>query len=192
MFHEQIKEVTTEAHKNAEKHSYGMEIMSRTLTKNQYAQLLIANYTYIAAWEKQWENIGFEIPSGLKLEQRRKYSLLVQDLENLGLNVSDIELKNINKPANYAEFIGRMYVVEGSTLGGAVIEKQLKLNANLEGCSFHFYGGYGQNLIPFWKEFIGYLNEISDDGKDAAIAEAKQTFAHMEQCFIDAKQVAVS
>lgn len=136
--------------------------MSRSLTKNQYAQLLIANYSYIAAWEKQWAELPTIDTSALQLDQRFKTELLENDLRSIGVNPSQITKCSIESPSNLAQFLGRMYVIEGSTLGGAVIEKQLKLNANLTGCSFEFYGGYGSNLIPFWKAFLAQLNTVED------------------------------
>ena len=160
MLHERIKSSTTEDHKNAERHSYGKEIMSRSLTKAQYAQLLIANYRYIAEWEKQWDlplDINIE---ALQLEQRSKTTLLENDLKALGIEPDTITTSSLEAPSNLAQFLGRMYVIEGSTLGGAMIEKQLQFNPNLTGCSFEFYGGYGQKLIPFWKSFLAQLNTV--------------------------------
>lgn len=192
MLHEKIKYATTTDHHNAEKHSYGREIMSRTLTKSQYAQLLVANYSYIAPWEQQWNNIDGIDVSTLTLSDREKTSLLEQDLNSLGIDPTTIPLASIEVPTTYAQFMGRMYVIEGSTLGGAVIEKQLKLNPNLEGSSFHFYGGYGPNLMPFWKSFLAELNSVeSEEAHTEAILWAKKCFNDMEQAFINAKTMSL-
>ncbi|MCO4818163.1 MAG: biliverdin-producing heme oxygenase [Bacteroidetes bacterium] len=190
MLHERIKSSTAEDHKNAERHSYGKEIMDRSLTKTQYAQLLTANYRYIAPWEKQWD-LQLEIDTtALQLEQRTKTTLLENDLKALGIDPESINTSSLEAPSTLAQFLGRMYVIEGSTLGGAMIEKQLKLNPHLSGCSFDFYGGYGQNLIPFWKSFLAQLNTVEHpQEQDEAIEWARRCFKEMESCFINAKSL---
>ena len=188
MLHERIKSSTTEDHKNAERHSYGAEIMSRSLTKTQYAQLLIANYSYIAPWEKQWAEISGIDTSSLQLEVRKKTGMLENDLRALGIDPTSVAQASIALPTNLAQFLGRMYVIEGSTLGGAMIEKQLQQNNNLTDCSFEFYGGYGKDLIPLWKSFLATLNTVEDNAaQEEAIEWAKQSFKDMENSFIQAK-----
>lgn len=190
MLHEKIKTSTSSDHKNAEKHSYGREIMSRSLTKEQYAQLLVANYTYIAAWEKQWSQITDFDTTQFNLSSRSKTVMLENDLTSIGIDPSSLHLLDIEIPTSLAQFAGRMYVIEGSTLGGAMIEKQLQLNPNLKGCSFEFYGGYGPNLIPFWKAFLAELNKIEDENEqNEAVLWAKRSFNNMETCFLNAKSM---
>lgn len=191
MFRERIKSATTTEHQNAEKHSYGREIMSRTLSKEQYGHLLIANYRYIKPWEDQWVDAEFDT-NALQLDIRKKASLLEDDMRSLGINPDDIDTIKLETCTSYAEFMGRMYVIEGSTMGGAVIVKQLGLNPDLEGLSFNFYGGYGAELLNNWRSFIGILNTIEDESdQDVAIASAKSTFNAMEECFIQAKTAQV-
>ncbi|MBO6516546.1 MAG: biliverdin-producing heme oxygenase [Bacteroidia bacterium] len=188
MLHERIKAATTQEHMSAEKHSYGREIMDRSLTSTQYSELLVANYSYIAAWERQWDELGKTFGLDLNLDSRRKTTLLEEDLRKQGIDPSHVSVTELDVPGTRAQFLGRMYVIEGSTLGGAVIEKQLKLNPNLNDSGFAFYGGYGQDLIPYWKAFLAVLNTIEDTvEQDEAIAWAKASFTDMEQCFISAR-----
>jgi heme oxygenase len=193
MLHEQIKQATAQHHKDAEQHSYGREIMSKTLTRDQYTQLLIANYTYIKAWESEWDSLPFEIPTSLQLDARKKVDLLENDLRHLNIEPSSVRAFDLTPAQSYEEFMGRMYVIEGSTLGGAVIEKQLRLNPNLEGAQFAFYGGYGKELIPHWKAFLAELNNITETGQmEVAIESAKSCFRAVESCFKMAKQQPLS
>lgn len=188
MFHEHIKSATTTEHRQAEEHSYGREIMGRTLNPTQYAHLLVANYSYISAWEDQWDKLAFEVPASLQLDSRRKSDLLRSDLEKAGVSPSSVKPAEIALPENYAQFMGRMYVIEGSTMGGAVIEKQLKLNENLNQSGFEFYGGYGPDLMPRWRSFLAELNQITSEAdQEECITWAKQSFRDMEACFINAK-----
>lgn len=190
MFHEIVKSATTEDHKNAEKHSYGAEIMSRTLNKQQYSQLLVANYMYIAAWEAQWSELMDYNSDNLHLDSRRKMELLEQDFAELGINKDDLPSLELPMPATKAQFLGRMYVIEGSTLGGAMISKQLMANSNLAGLDFRFYGGYGPMLIPFWKQFLEELNAVTyEEDQAECIAWAKQSFQDMENCFLQSKNL---
>jgi len=110
MLHERIKSATTTDHHNAEKHSYGQVIMSRTLFKDQKGHLLIANYRYIKPWEDQWSETTFDT-TALQLDMRKKASLLEDDMRSLGIDPNKIETTQLETSTSYAEFMGRMYVI---------------------------------------------------------------------------------
>ncbi len=191
MFQETIKSTTNVDHKNAEKHSYGREIMEKTLTLRQYTELVVANYMYISSWEKEWQDSLVNVEA-LNLNKRAKISLLLLDLKELGIDPATISCVALAPALTKAQFYGRMYVIEGSTLGGAMISKQLQLNPNLTGLGFHFYKGYGPLLMPNWKEFLAELNTLeTKEEQDEAIAWAKQAFNDMENCFINAKAMSL-
>ncbi|MFT5725879.1 MAG: heme oxygenase [Bacteroidia bacterium] len=193
MLHERIKTATTVDHKNAERHSYGAEIMSGQLTRQEYTALLIANYMYIKPWEAQWKSLSAIMTSSINIEHRRKTTLLEDDLKAVGIDPASIQCLQLDLPVNLAQCLGRMYVIEGSTLGGAVIEKQLKRNPSLQDCTYNFYGGYGPALIPMWRAFLAELNVITEENAQLESIEwARKCFNDVESCFIQAKQIGVN
>jgi heme oxygenase len=77
--------------------------------------------------------------------------------------------------------LGSMYVVEGSTLGGAVIARQVekRLGFTAEtGCAY--FRSYGRNVAVMWKSLGAKLLEASSPEADDVIVEsAQKTFTVM-------------
>ena len=62
-----------------------------------------------------------------------------------------------------------MYVMEGSTLGGQVITRQLA-QAGIAGRSY--FTGYAEQTGPMWKRFCQLLTEEATDTNQAEIVES--------------------
>lgn len=191
MIRERIKTETANKHNDVEAAGYSGQIMSGTLTLDEYKKLILSNLVLNKAFEKQWSSLKFNLPAELLLEQRRKTESLKKDAAFLGITAT--ESNEILFPIeNYESFMGVLYVFEGSMLGGAIIHKQLKQNPNLsELAEFHFYSCYGENLSIMWKTFLSHLNQIEDTAKvDEAIASAKTTFDITKDTFTRMSQAA--
>ncbi|MBT6236014.1 MAG: biliverdin-producing heme oxygenase [Bacteroidetes bacterium] len=189
MIRERIKNETAQNHKDVEAVGFSGQIMSGRLTLDEYKKLILTNLMLNKGFEAQWSELDFEIPKGIMLEQRRKTATLEKDAKALGVSIPDTD--NPLFPADtYEAFIGSLYVFEGSTLGGAIIYKQLKQNANLSTLDdFHFYSCYGERLGMMWKIFLDHLNEIEDTLKvDKAIEAAKTTFDITKNTFVRMNQ----
>lgn len=177
MIRTRIKEETMDQHKALEAISYSSQIMDYSITEDKYRSLIRTNYISNKAFENAWSNLDFEVPKSLMLEHRVKVKSLEADLKELGEEVPDVS--GISFPVNsYPEFMGCLYVFEGSTLGGAVIHKALKKNENLNNIeNFHFYNCYGERLGMMWGIFLEHLTQIEDVAQvDAAIEAARNTF----------------
>lgn len=177
MIRERIKNETASLHKALEEQSLGDRIMSGILTEAEYKHIIKMNYDTNAAFEKTWNDLPFDIPHSLMLQHRHKTPSLKLDMELLDLDTTVIPNLKFSI-GSYAEFIGALYVFEGSTLGGAVILKQLKKNKNLAHLTdFNFYNCYGDKLGMYWKLFLDHLNQIQDnDEVEACINAANHTF----------------
>jgi heme oxygenase len=189
MIRERIKNETAQNHKDVEAVGFSGQIMSGRLTLDEYKKLILTNLMLNKGFEAQWSELDFEIPKDIMLEQRRKTATLEKDAKALGVSIPDTD--NPLFPADtYEAFIGSLYVFEGSTLGGAIIYKQLKQNANLSTLDdFHFYSCYGERLGMMWKIFLDHLNEIEDTLKvDKAIEAAKTTFDITKNTFVRMNQ----
>ena len=125
------------------------------------------------------------IASRAFFQSRCKARLLARDLEALGLKSEDIiRLPQCQPlmplPAPEA-VLGSMYVVEGSTLGGAVIARQVekRLGFTAEtGCAY--FRSYGRNVAVMWKSLGAKLLEASSPEADDVIVEsAQKTFTVM-------------
>ena len=61
---------------------------------------------------------------------------------------------------NAAEALGSLYVMEGSTLGGRVIERNVKRCLGLDaqhGCTY--FAGYGMHTGTMWRSFLTQLDQ---------------------------------
>jgi heme oxygenase len=184
MIRERIKSETTEQHKALEQIAFTTAIMSRTLTVEQYKAIIEANLIANMAFEQQWSNLPFELPLSLMLNVRYKTEALKKDATALGIEIPE-SLDHTFPVENKAAFMGSLYVFEGSTLGGAVILKQLNSNQNLSHITdHHFYGCYGEKLGYLWKVFLDHLVQITDEDEvNEAIDAAQKTFSLNEEIF---------
>lgn len=102
------------------------------------------------------------------LDQRIKAPILANDIL-----FAKGKIKPFQAPFNTAEIsvpfaMGMMYVVEGSTLGGRFILKNIQesLGFNEENGASYF-SGYGNKTGSFWKKFLNILTDFEDETNSA-------------------------
>lgn len=182
----QLKEYTAEAHHKTEQNAFPLALANDTLTINEYSHYLQKWYGYLQPLEdeisrrQEWKEWSFDF------ESRRKLPLLKQDLLALGLTIEDVDNLPIctNRPelSSFAEVLGCMYVLEGSTMGGQYIVKKLKLifpqHMQHNGL---FLNSYGSELRSKWAEFAELVQAYSSKqpSHKAILLTAKRTF----ECF---------
>ena len=84
--------------------------------------------------------------------------------------------------------LGRSYVFEGATLGGAVLASRLAEVPALAGEPFAYLRCYGDQLGPRWKAYGATMNRLlaAPGTLDAAIAQATATFTEVGRAFEEA------
>jgi heme oxygenase len=176
---ERLKTETRPAHDRIEQ---VVDIESRLTSLVAYRSLLARFYGFHAVWEPRAAAL---IADPDFFEPRRKTALLAQDLKYLGLSERDLEdlprCAPLMPMADAASAYGALYVVEGSTLGGTIIGRQVERHLGLTpgaGCSY--FRSYGPALGPMWKAFGGRLLALSRPGFDEGVVEsANRTFETM-------------
>ena len=108
---------------------------------------------------------------GLDYEARRRRPALDRDLAHFGEPAPPP--CPVAPPASRAEALGFLYVLEGSTLGGQVIRKQiLKRGQRLDGVSF--LDPYGAQTGRRWQGFLAVLDrECPPERPEAGQAAAR-------------------
>ncbi|MDX5321914.1 MAG: biliverdin-producing heme oxygenase, partial [Bacteroidota bacterium] len=162
MITERLKTETRPQHDAMERVGFSDKIMSGRLSLEEYKLLIRNNYIMNQIMERGVESVeGFTSIPGLNYESRKKGALLEKDLQVLGLNQAEIDQHNYAFQFNSLhEALGAFYVMEGSTLGGSVISRQLAKTESLQSVpEFNFYGCYGDMVGPNWKAFQGVLIE---------------------------------
>ena len=84
-------------------------------------------------------------------------------------------------PRSEAEWLGALYVTEGSTLGGALIARALA-KSGVPAEHLHFFAGHGKANASMWISFLARLDALSAAPQACAVAEAAAcaTFAAFE------------
>ncbi|WP_333853810.1 biliverdin-producing heme oxygenase [Epilithonimonas sp.] len=169
-----LKEQTKQQHDDTEAKLQSQKIFDKSYTLDDYKMLLIHNYQLISRYEPQIQEQLKAYPE-LKLDLRSKIDALKVDLNNLNIATKDENpTQNLD---NEAEAFGALYVMEGSTLGGNVIAKQLRKNPEFENIEFNYFGVYGENTGPYWQEFKSIIDEkITEEQYNDCVAGAKKAY----------------
>lgn len=173
---QRLKIATAPAHERIEA---AFDVQARTRSLDSYRDLLGRLYGFHAVWEPHAETA---IKDAEFFRSRRKADLLKADLGELGLADSAIDRLALCEPTvtmrTPAEAWGSMYVVEGSTLGGAVIARHVELRLGLSGqAGCRYFRCYGKDTRPMWRAFgTQFLSRCGPADEDAVIAAACRTF----------------
>jgi heme oxygenase len=183
---ERLKTETRPAHDRIEE---AMDLDRRIASRDSYKNLLIRFYGFHNAWEKA---AGTVASDRAFFERRCKTTLLSKDLVALGLNEDDIirlpQCDPLMPLPSSAAVLGSMYVVEGSTLGGAIIAREVERKLGLgpeTGCAY--FRSYGREIAVMWKQFGARLMQASSpDADDVIVETARQTFDIMHDWLCEA------
>ncbi len=128
-----------------------------------------------------WSDVGIDI------HDRSRAPLLRNDLIALGLSASQIASlpRSTSMPPihNLESALGCLYVLEGSTLGGQVIGRELARRFAIDASSgASFFLSHGSRVGEMWREFCAVVrNHIQQpDCQRLAVDAARQTFSSLE------------
>jgi len=175
-----LREATHDAHQKAEA---AMALAERCDDRAAYRTLLCELWGIYAPLEAALSGIVWA-PTGSVFD-RSKAQRLRRDLISLGVPSRRIsalpqrsELPSILSPA---DAMGVLYVLEGATLGGQIILRQVTSKLGLTAQSgAQFFAGYGASTGQKWRDFVSALERFDGDAARVERA-ARATFA----CFID-------
>lgn len=191
MLAQRLKEETKAQHDAVEQYAYTDKIMSKSLALAEYQDLIVCNYLFHQVVEPAIAQALGQHQAALQWHERQKMGFLQNDMAELGLIAPDARTLPAFEINSLAEALGAMYVMEGSTLGGAMICRQLAQTPGLGHLKFHFYGCYGPQTGPKWKAFMEILHQLANTPQqhDEAVAKATETFElfrHILRSFADA------
>ncbi|MES2485391.1 MAG: biliverdin-producing heme oxygenase [Bacteroidota bacterium] len=178
-FLDSLRTSTAQSHTALEALPISVSIMKPDVTNAEYTLYLDLMYDIVKDAE---ENI-FPLISNLipNLEARNKTKQLEADLAFLGKDKSGYDKALSSKIENLtpAFALGIMYTVEGSSLGGRVILKNINgvLGHDAENGA-RYFSGYGGQTGSMWKSFIGHMTqyETENDAAQEIIAGANFAF----------------
>jgi heme oxygenase len=159
-----------------------LPLMRSDLSREEYRQFVGRFFGFYAPLEtllmasNHWQLLAFDYAA------RQKTPRLVQDLVAMGASAAELAAtpRCTNLPAltTPAQLLGCLYVIEGATLGGRIITRQLQTQLGLSPESGGaFFDGYGAQTGPHWKAFCTMLTNNADESRHGAIvASANRTF----------------
>jgi len=139
-----LKEQTQAFHDELESLMFVNEIMDKSLSLNQYKKNIIVNYVVHKQFEHRlFDALSDELQNKLDVTSRKKLPALEKDLQQLNIEEGDVLLQRNAEDVlkNDAFILGALYVLEGATLGGHVIAKNLASNPNfaIENIPMNYY-----------------------------------------------------
>lgn len=178
IFLENLKNKTSIPHKNLESLPISKSIVDPKITIEQYGLYLSLMHDVVKNLEdKIYPIVSDIIPD---LNERRKSHLLINDLK-----FTPIEKKIDFSPFEDAGKVsipfamGMVYVVEGSTLGGRFILKNINESFGFnEEKGATYFAGYGNKTGSSWKKFLNSLTEFEaqTNSQEEIIAGATYAF----------------
>ena len=167
-----------------------MSLMSPDLTLADYRRTLEQFLAFHVTVERQIARHFLAMGRlGLVWAERRKVPHLERDLAVLrGGDAPSLPERaddSLLDLPTFAHAMGALYVVEGSTLGGVVISRNvhsvLRIGPDDGGAFFH---GYGPETGSRWKEFCAAMERalVGPEARDAAVDAANATFQLFATC----------
>ena len=158
-----------------------LDLLDPSLTRHRLAQVLDAMHGFWRAAEAGLDDWAVRCPEdaeGVDWPRRRRASLFATDLRHLGAPASDAAPLLPSVPGT-DEALGRLYVLEGSTLGGVFIDRHLAGLPELAGVTVRSFSPYGSETGAMWAKFRRTTRARVSAGGDAAamLASARTTFA---------------
>ncbi len=144
---------------------------------DSYRQLLLRYLAFYRPFEQLLDLQPLAIRTLIAHPQRSRVKLLLADLRALGLPCPDPPQLALSPFETLDQLLGSLYVVEGSSLGGQLIYRQIQQHLHLDhttGAAF-FYGD-GDQTGPSWKHFLTLLEQQTTH-PDQAAAAAEATFS---------------
>lgn len=171
-----------------------LPFFSERLDADWYRRLLRAYYGFYAPMEAALYESDL-IPEGFDRVMRVKTPTLMNDLHALGLNAPAINAlprcANLPPLATPAACLGALYVLEGATLGGQVLRREMAQRLGLDADNGGaFLNVYGTETGRRWKDFLDYLGRMPLDApaRQDAVDAARSTFSCFEQ-WLDSQEV---
>ncbi|MCO8167239.1 biliverdin-producing heme oxygenase [Pseudomonas sp. 21LCFQ02] len=184
-----LRAQTGQMHSGLEKR---MPFFSARLDLSLYTRLIQAYYGFYQPLEAALLGCAW-LPAGLDLGERLKVPTLLRDLQALAVDQPHrlalcTRLPAIDSPASV---LGVLYVLEGATLGGQVLRREMHARLGLdEHSGAAFLDVYGRDTGRRWKAYLSLLDEQPTDAQflQAAALAAESTFACFEQ-WLDCQEI---
>lgn len=168
-----------------------VDLPSRLHSRKAYQTVLVQFYGFYAPLEERLRHVEGLALTLSDIALRQKAHLLADDLVALGVPAHELPAlpRCTDLPAlpSVAHALGCLYVLEGATLGGQIIARQLAtVTGRTVGDERAFFSGYGPQTGTMWRSFgIGLAAyAITPEREAAVLTAAKETFRALERWLV--------
>ena len=169
-----LRLATKPYHDAVEANPFNQNLTAGTVTPADTARFLAKMYGFVQPYETVLRRHAAGFGHEWQLEQRYRAHFILEDLAALGYLAEPAACPALPPLETRAQLLGAMYVLEGSTLGGQVIARQLGA-AGIDGRSF--FANRAERTGPLWKQFTQLLETAAaPEDSDAVVDSAILTF----------------
>ena len=160
-----LRSETRPAHDALGQNYFNQSLTDGTISQEATAHFLAKMYGFLVPYEARLRQQ--ELGPEWEIATRQRAHLILDDLQQ---PASALEICADMPPlASWPQLLGAMYVVEGSTLGGQVIARQL---AKAGIAQRAYFLGYGERTGSLWKAFCQLLTQDATPANQAAIVQS--------------------
>jgi heme oxygenase len=160
LFHTKIKLQTKFMHDRIEATPVAKLLASGEIDKKAYSDYLYVLKKIHDKVEEKAQSFHTWSDYGIDIDARTRTNMLQEDIEHLSQseNTEDFEF-SLNDDLEFATYIGFMYVLEGSTMGGQILAQRLSHTTV-------YFSGYGSLTHNMWMEYVDFLNRYADENPE--------------------------
>ncbi|KAA9327022.1 biliverdin-producing heme oxygenase [Hymenobacter busanensis] len=151
----QLRQQTRPYHEALEQNRFNQQLAAGTVSVDTTAWFLAKLYGFLALFEARLQQHAAGFGPAWEIDQRQRSHLILDDLRRYSPTTPLPLCPAMPALDTRAQLLGAFYVLEGSTLGGQVITRQLA-QAGIPLRSY--FSGYGTQTGPRWKRFVELLS----------------------------------
>ncbi len=175
-----LRTATAEHHAHVEA---ALDLMDPALDRERLARAMTALHAFWAAAEDGltgWAARHPDDAARVDWPHRRRAHLYEADLRTLGSAAADVR-PALPEVRDTDEALGRLYVLEGATLGGTVIDRHLATLPALAAVRLRAFSPYGERTGAMWHAYRRTTRAHVANGGDATrvVGAAHDTFASL-------------
>jgi heme oxygenase len=188
-FLENLRTITAQEHEALEALPVSVSILNPKVTNEEYGLYLALMRDIVKDAEQNvfpvLKNIVSDLPQRLRLD------FIENDIQTIGYNKAPANatpLSSDERTKTPAFALGIFYVLEGSTLGGRVILKNINAALGYDAQKgARYFEGYGGETGSTWRRFLGEFSayEAQNNTAEAIIAGANFAYQTINKHFTD-------
>jgi heme oxygenase (biliverdin-IX-beta and delta-forming) len=175
---QELKQNTRHLHRGVEAH---LKLFDPSISSERLTSIVLRFYGFWAVNEpaiERWCVTNPQAASALRWGRRQRTALFADDLLRVG--ITQRSHRSVPRPTpvfehiGQAEVLGWLYVVEGSTLGGAIIDRHVRNTPALATVSVRCFVPYAEGPEDMWLAFRSSLQDFTsgDPSRTAAVVSA--------------------